>query len=585
MKRNVLITIASLLVTGHLLPSTILIAETVDASERQRAEDQSSTLDSDEHQFFEPVDAEDHAADESEGNLDLLDSGLDEENIDPELSTIPDRTEESKTIQPSEHSGYSDETVLTAEAVPQKIGLGGKFVEERLNELVTNVRLNGDEVADEDFKVTLLNQPNTTFLGNLQVPITVVHVETQAATQINVPVEVIWGHSIFSREAAISASTGVISLHINDNGPSLVASEGFGNSWPNQVTSRPRYTIYRNDYTNQTLLPFFTVNQSRSSVVQAWNNVLNNSPIDFGDVIGLSVNRFAVANQNYNGANTWVTRNEEPVREAIGWPEALYMMTSSGFQLLRVNQLTTNKLTFAASGSTEEILQRMTEFFNFHEEFTEQEKEELSFDLIRSDALLPGKEGKAVVQVTQTKENGYRFSMTYEVSFAVGLGRLELAGIAHGNFDFGDVLKTSRRQNIPAQGESAPTIMVSDYSDTAQWSLYASMSPFINERNQELREAAIALKELKVIESVHTGISIPKNDILLGTTPQMIEARDGSETRDEYGRTIIQIGEVKDQTLTGVSLHLPANTPVDKGEYQATITWELVGDPTIGGIR
>lgn len=142
MKRNVLITIASLLVTGHLLPSTILFAETVDASERQRAEDQSSTLDSDEHQFFEPIDAEDHAADESEGNLDLLDSGLDEENIDPELSTIPDRTEESKTIQPSEHSGYSDETVLTAEAVPQKIGLGGKFVEERLNELVTNVRLN-----------------------------------------------------------------------------------------------------------------------------------------------------------------------------------------------------------------------------------------------------------------------------------------------------------------------------------------------------------------------------------------------------------------------------------------------------------
>ena len=50
----------------------------------------------------------------------MLDSGLDEENIDPELSTIPDRTEESKTIQPSEHSGYSDETVLTAEAVPQK---------------------------------------------------------------------------------------------------------------------------------------------------------------------------------------------------------------------------------------------------------------------------------------------------------------------------------------------------------------------------------------------------------------------------------------------------------------------------------
>ena len=124
----------------------------------------------------------------------------------------------------------------------------------------------------------------------------------------------------------------------------------------------------------------FTVNQSRSSVVQAWNNVLNNSPIDFGDVIGLSVNRFAVANQNYNGANTWVTRNEEPVREAIGWPEALYMMTPSGFQLLRVNQLTTNKLTFAASGSTEEILQRMTEFFNSMKNLRNRKKK--SFRLI-----------------------------------------------------------------------------------------------------------------------------------------------------------------------------------------------------------
>ena len=77
---------------------------------------------------------------------------VDEENIDPELSTIPEERKSLKRFKSANIAGYSDETVLTAKAVPQKIGLGGKFVEERLNELVTNVRLNGDEVADEDFK-------------------------------------------------------------------------------------------------------------------------------------------------------------------------------------------------------------------------------------------------------------------------------------------------------------------------------------------------------------------------------------------------------------------------------------------------
>ena len=99
--------------------------------------------------------------------------------------------------------------------------------------------------------------------------------------------------------------------------------------------------------------------------------------------------------------------------------------------------------------------------------------------MIRSDALLPGKEGKAVVQVTQTKRKWIPFFNDVRGILCSWTWTTGVGGIAHGNFDFGDVLKTSRRQNISAQGESAPTIMVSDYSDTAQWSLYASMSPFI----------------------------------------------------------------------------------------------------------
>ena len=250
------------------------------------------------------------------------------------------------------------------------------------------------------------------------------------------------------------------------------------------------------------------------------------------------------------------------------------MMTENGFQLMRVNQLTTNKLTIEASDTPEEIGQRLSEFFNFHEEFTEQEKGEFTFELISFDTLLPGNEGKAVVLVTQKKENMYSFSMEYEVSYIVESGQLEISEIAHGNFDFGEVQKTSRRQEISAKGEFSPKIKVTDFSNASQWSVYASMSPFLNEKNQELSEAS------------STSISFPKKEILLGETSQLIVSRDASgNSKDEYGKTIIQIGEVENHSLTGVSLIIPANTPVDVGDYQTTIAWELVGDPTMGGIR
>lgn len=228
----------------------------------------------------------------------------------------------------------------------------------------------------------------------------------------------------------------------------------------------------------------------------------------------------------------------------------------------------------------------MNEFFNFHQEFSNQEKEEFEFDLLSHDVMIPGEDGKAVVQVTQKKENGYSFSMEYEVLFTVNSGQLELTEIAHGDFDFGNVLKSSRRQEIPAQGEIAPTIMINDYSDVAQWSIYVSMSPFINEWDQELSEVSITLKNLKVIESVHENIFISASDISLGQIPQLIASRSVSkEPKDEYGKTVIQIGEVENYTLTGVSLIFPNNVLVDAGDYQTTITWELVGDPTMGGSR
>lgn len=166
-------------------------------------------------------------------------------------------------------------------------------------------------------------------------------------------------------------------------------------------------------------------------------------------------------------------------------------------------------------------------------------------------------------------------------------GILEIQKVSHLDFEFGNVKQSSRNQAVSATGEQAPTITISDYSDATQWSLYASASPFRSETNKELKGAGITLKDLKIVESVHSWITVPSRDVLLSTTPQLmgIMANPNGIYGDEHGQTVIQIGEAKNDSLTGVSLNLPANTVMDPGAYQTTITWELVGDPTIGGSR
>jgi hypothetical protein len=49
----------------------------------------------------------------------------------------------------------------------------------------------------------------------------------------------------------------------------------------------------------------------------------------------------------------------------------------------------------------------------------------------------------------------------------------------------------------------------------------------------------------------------------------------------EQGETVIEMGEEKNGELTGVELTIPAHSSIDSDDYSATITWELVTDPTM----
>ncbi|OTP19934.1 WxL domain-containing protein [Enterococcus mundtii] len=475
---------------------------------------------------------------------------------------------------------------VTAEAVPQEVVLGGEFTKEQLQSFVKKVKFGEYILKPEEYVVEQVSLPSTSLVGEKVAEVKVIHQASGTEAVIEVPVTVLWGNTIYAVEANASASTAALSLLVTENGPALVASEGYGTPLSSEnIRSRPSFSIFSNNYNNKIgSLHYGTVHQGRSTLVAGWNQDLMPIDIKYGDVLSLSVFQYAIAAQNYNGNNTWVTRNEIPVLEAVGFPEALYMMTKEGYQLMRVNQLITNDLTFSVGSTTKEIEERLSEFFDFHSDFTENEKEEFSYKLICHDGTLKTGEKKAQIQVTQTKGE-YHFSYEYEVSFYVEPGTIELNELANADFDFGEIKYMSNRQEVQAKGDLAPRIIINDYSNVSQWDLLVSRTPYADEQGRVLNDVTMAFKNLKIFETVHEELEIPSGDVIVDQTPYSIGTMVNKEGihGKEYGKSVIQIGDSQNSVLTGVSLKLPANIPIDASTYRTTVTWELVSDPTLLG--
>lgn len=478
---------------------------------------------------------------------------------------------------------------ITAEAVPQEIFLGGEFTKEQLQSFVKNVKFGEQTLSSEEYVVEKETLPSTSLIGEKFAEVKIIHQDTGTEAVIEVPVTVLWGNTIYTAEFDSDASTAALSLLITESGPSMVASEGYGTPLNSQrIKSRPMFSIFSDNYNNKIgELYYGTVNQPRPTLVAGWNQDLMNISFKYGDVLSLTVFRFAISAENYNGRNTWVTRNEIPVLETSGFPEALYMITKEGYQLMRVNQLTTNELTFSIGSTTEEIEDRLLDFFDFHPDFTDSEKEEFSFKLISHDETLKTGEKKAQIRVTQTKGE-YHFSYDYEVSFYVEPGIIELSELANADFDFGEIKYMSSRQEVHAKGDSAPRITINDYSKVSQWDLLVSRTPFADEQGRVLNDVTMVFKNLKIFETVHEELEVPSGDVLVDQTPYSIGTmvnKDGIHG-EEHGKSVIQIGDSQNSMLTGVSLTLPANTPIDASTYRTTVTWELVSDPTLlGGVQ
>lgn len=195
-------------------------------------------------------------------------------------------------------------------------------------------------------------------------------------------------------------------------------------------------------------------------------------------------------------------------------------------------------------------------------------------------------EGYRLKEVRGNSQGEFSTETTSEVSYVYekNTGILEIKSLEGFDFDFGEIKPTSRKQVIAAKGETMPQVTISDYSDATTWSLQVSASPFVNASGQVLTGATMTLNNIQTSETVHQQLVVTSELPLGQTAMSMIEMTQPTLNHEvENGVTKVKVGEARNNELTGVMLTLPANTPTDVGAYQAKMTWELVGDPTLGG--
>ncbi|WP_275400759.1 putative mucin/carbohydrate-binding domain-containing protein [Enterococcus faecium] len=249
---------------------------------------------------------------------------------------------------------------LEAEAAPQIFNLGESIDGRNLNELVRNVRVNGTVVDASEYEVVLRSELDTSLIGTREIDVEVRTTDGLGIVQLTVPYEVKWGHSIVSKTQSMNETISAVSLLDNNGVPRLVATKGSGfSSWV-QLTSRPTIQLFTTpDLTVPAhTISYATVYQTPEEMMNKWNTQLNgiNNSLSYGDVLSHSVKKMDNVT-NYNGANTWVSRDNQLVTETEGFDTAYYELTRSGLNLLHINQLQVETYTIDR-GMTEEELSR-----------------------------------------------------------------------------------------------------------------------------------------------------------------------------------------------------------------------------------
>lgn len=449
---------------------------------------------------------------------------------------------------------------LSAEPVSQSVNVGTDLSYLNLKDFVGNVKLGSTTLSNSQYSVSLIDTTlDLNQVGNKTAKVRVSAVSDSSKTvDVDVPIKVLWGNTIVARDASLSKVVASVSMLDNNGSPYLVANKGDGLSTTSYIGSRPYIKFYNQDLnTPKKTISYSTVSQSATTLMNLWNTNLEsaNSSLAYGDVISFTVFRYASASQNYNGTNTWVSRNEQLVKEAEGYTEAYYELATSGLKLLHINQLTTNTIDVPIYSTNAYLDDHVSELIDLKgysnisvKGFSEYPKTTAS-----------GKQtGKVIVEETLT--TGGTVEYEYDVTINVGVGDLALS--VPKTLTFNNFKKSKSDQIIQRRYSGNLGLVVNDNrGENAQgnWTLTAQVSnsdtgiePYLVYRNEKGSDSYLNGSAVAVYtQTKQTNVSEPLQVEVSGLWT----------------------------SNTGILLNVPSKNTLSNQSYSATITWNLVEGP------
>lgn len=284
-----------------------------------------------------------------------------------------------------------------------------------LSQGIQQVTLNGDPIAPNTYQVTAIAPPVMDTVGESQVKVRVsLEAHPDIQTEVTIPLQVSWGHTILTMDHQLKQTAAALALLTDGQTPRLVAHRGAGFGQAAYVLARPTWQLYRQDL-NQPYAEFSygTVKQKPAVLMDHWNHqIAQTQALTYGDVISFSVNRYGDVSSNYLGANTWVSRGDQLVKETVGFPAAYYELTPAGFELLHINQLTPKQHTIHLQMTEEKLDQAVSSYLE-----TIPNVEIVGFSQYPDTSQVGHTSGK--IRVKETTSNGQSHILDYTVPFEV----------------------------------------------------------------------------------------------------------------------------------------------------------------------
>ncbi|TPR56917.1 WxL domain-containing protein [Enterococcus sp. OL5] len=341
-------------------------------------------------------------------------------------SSIGNITDEKTTLvmgsSDTEVLAIYEEQSLDIETTNIDVLLGTESEHFDINSFVKSViKVPGESLID-DYTVELDGELDFNSIGKKEISLKII--VGNLTSNILASYNVVWGNTLGSLDYNSTQVGLSFSLLSENNTPVIRAGLGevLNNINDTRTFNRIRTQLLRGNVDNVMLdLQTNTVHQSKVSLTNMWNEQLKSADVlQYGDVLMAQVFARDTPDLNITSDNMVASRNEEIISETGDYDAIYYMITSTGYHLLRVNELTTNKISIPFKATAEEMNKLITTFFSYGTDFTEEEKKQLKFEWVNyDDTSLTGDNKSGTISVTQIIDGQGEFTVDYEVSFEV----------------------------------------------------------------------------------------------------------------------------------------------------------------------